>query len=91
MTKYYLEDQYCDSDELSQNEDDNLKIDNKNYVEIELNLIEKLKDLYFNVILPEIESNPSILQNLNKYSEDSFINYFRNNSSYYKLISEKQL
>mgnify|MGYP001365262115 FL=1 len=89
MNKYYTNDEYDDFED-SQSEEQTEIIDNKNYAEIELDLIEKLKDIYYNVLLPEIEASPSILQKLNKYSEYSFINFFRNNSSYYKSIEEKQ-
>ena len=89
MNRYHINDEY-ESEDLSDTNEQTEIIDNKNYVEIELDLIEKLKDLYFNILLPEIEVNPSILQKLNKYSEYSFINFFRENSSYYKSIEEKQ-
>tara|TARA_B100000886_G_C20405774_1_gene484685 strand:+ start:1293 stop:1562 length:270 start_codon:yes stop_codon:yes gene_type:complete len=89
MNKYYTNDEYDDFED-SQSEEQTEIIDNKNYAEIEVDLIEKLKDIYYNVLLPEIEASPSILQKLNKYSEYSFINFFRNNSSYYKSIEEKQ-
>ena len=89
MNKYYTNDEYDDFED-SQSEEQTEIIDNKNYAEIEIDLIEKLKDIYYNVLLPEIEASPSILQKLNKYSEYSFINFFRNNSSYYKSIEEKQ-
>tara|TARA_B100000424_G_C22910156_1_gene484174 strand:+ start:1237 stop:1506 length:270 start_codon:yes stop_codon:yes gene_type:complete len=89
MNKYYTNDEYDDFED-SQSEEQTEIIDSKNYVEIEIDLIEKLKDIYYNVLLPEIEASPSILQKLNKYSEYSFINFFRNNSSYYKSIEEKQ-
>ena len=89
MNKYYTNDEYDDFED-SQSEEQTEIIDNKNYAEIEVDLIEKLKDIYYNVLLPEIEASPSILQKLNKYSEYSFINFFRNNSSYYKSIEEKK-
>ena len=68
MNKYYTNDEYDDFED-SQSEEQTEIIDNKNYAEIEIDLIEKLKDIYYNVLLPEIEASPSILQKLNKYSE----------------------
>ena len=91
MTKKYLtfENEYYSSDDSDLDNQD--EIDNKNYVKLENNLIDMLKDIYHNVLLPEIEITPSILHGLDKYTEYSFINFFRENSTYYKSIETKQI
>ena len=88
--KFKSYDDNYDSEENFSEEEINEVTDNKNYVDMELKLIEILKEIYKNVILQEIESNPSILNNLNKYTEYSFIDFFRRKSKYYKFIENKQ-
>ena len=82
---------YSDNDYSEEEEEEEEVIKDKNFVKKELELKEMLKDIFRNVFAEYIKKNKHILNKLTEYSEDAFISFFEDNSSYYNYLESNQI
>ena len=83
-------------DENDYSEDETIieeKEDKTDYYELEVKFREQLKDIFYNVIEPYLENifEKELFHKMDKYSEDRFIGFFLENSSYFKYLELNQI